>query len=95
MGPIWGVTMNEKNQQLLWDPICGYCDEWKTSDYYGILYVGITMNETNDYYINLICGYCNECVITSQAYMQVLHILVVSNAYYKILYVSITLNSNT
>jgi len=57
--------------------------------------VGITMNETNDYYINLICGYCNECVITSQAYMQVLHILVVSNAYYKILYVSITLNSNT
>jgi len=41
MGPIWGVTMNEKNQQLLWDPICGYCDEWKTSDYYEILYADI------------------------------------------------------
>jgi hypothetical protein len=29
MGPIWGVAMNVKNQQLLWDPIYGYCNECK------------------------------------------------------------------
>jgi hypothetical protein len=29
MGPIWGVTMNEINQRLLWDRICGYCNECK------------------------------------------------------------------
>jgi len=26
-GPIWGVVMNEKNQRLLWDLICRYCNE--------------------------------------------------------------------
>ncbi len=29
MGPVWGVAMNVKNQQLVWDPICGYCIECK------------------------------------------------------------------
>jgi hypothetical protein len=28
MGPIWGVATNEINPQLLWDPICKYCNEW-------------------------------------------------------------------
>jgi hypothetical protein len=23
------IAMNDKNQQLLWDPICGYCHECK------------------------------------------------------------------
>jgi hypothetical protein len=27
MGPIWGIAMNLKNQPLLWDPICEYCNE--------------------------------------------------------------------
>jgi hypothetical protein len=27
MGPIWGIAMNKKNQALLWDFICGYCNE--------------------------------------------------------------------
>ncbi len=74
MGPIWGVTMNEKDQRLLWDPICGYCNEWKTNDYYGILYEGIAMNENwwllskpymwvlqwmcDNNYHGPICGYC-------------------------------------
>jgi hypothetical protein len=26
MGPIWGIVMNLKNQSLLWDLICGYCN---------------------------------------------------------------------
>jgi len=29
MGPIWGVVMNVKNQRLLWDPICRYCNGCK------------------------------------------------------------------
>jgi hypothetical protein len=29
MGPIWGVTMNVKNQRLLWDLIFGYYNECK------------------------------------------------------------------
>ncbi len=29
MGPIWGVTMNEINQRLLWDFICGHYNECK------------------------------------------------------------------
>jgi hypothetical protein len=29
MGPIWGVTMNEINQRLLWDFICRHCNECK------------------------------------------------------------------
>jgi len=24
-----GIAMNVKNQRLLWDPICGYCNECK------------------------------------------------------------------
>ncbi len=36
-----------KNQQLLWDPICGIAMNVKTNDYYGILYAGIAMNVKN------------------------------------------------
>jgi len=57
MGPIWGVAMNAKNQRLLWDPICRYYNEWKTSDYYETLYAGIVMNvKTSDYYGILYVG---------------------------------------
>jgi hypothetical protein len=45
MGPIWGVAMNEINRQLLWDPICKYCNECKNQ---WLLW-------------DPICGYCNEC----------------------------------
>jgi len=62
MGPIWGVAMNVKNQWLLWDPIWGYCNEWKTNDYYGTLYASITMNVKNQWLLrDPICEYCTEC----------------------------------
>jgi hypothetical protein len=44
MGPIWGIVMNVKNQRLLWDPMCRYCNECKK--------LMIIMGP--------ICGYCNE-----------------------------------
>jgi hypothetical protein len=42
MGPIWGIAMNVKNQRLIWDPICKYCNQCKTpttimGSYMGVL----------------------------------------------------------
>jgi hypothetical protein len=51
MGPYMQILQWMKNQWLLWEPICGYYNEWKINDYYGTLYVGIAMNvKTSDYY---------------------------------------------
>ncbi len=80
MGPIWGVTMNAKNHRLLWDPICGYYNELKISDYYGTLYADIAMNvKTSDYYGILYAGIAMN---------------VKTNDYYKILYAGIALSVN-
>ncbi len=57
MGPYMQVLQWMKNQWLLWDPICKYCNEWKTNDYYGTLYAGIAMNvKTSGYYRILYAG---------------------------------------
>jgi len=57
-----GITINVKNQQLLWDPICRYCNQCqKTTNYYGTLYASTTMNVKNQRLLrDPICGYCNE-----------------------------------
>ncbi len=46
MGTIWGIAMNVKNQRLLWDHICGYCNECKK----------LTS------IIRSYMWYCNECI---------------------------------
>ncbi len=57
-----GININVKNQQLLWDPICGYYNQCKkATNYYGTLYVSTTMNVKNQQLLrDFICGYCNE-----------------------------------
>jgi len=58
-----GIAMNEKNRRLLWDLICGYCNEWKKPTTIMGSYAGIVMNEKNQRLLwDFICGYCNVCI---------------------------------
>jgi hypothetical protein len=41
MGPIWGFVMIVKNQRLLWDLICRYCNECKNQQLLWDPYAGI------------------------------------------------------
>jgi len=53
-----GIAMNEKNRRLLWDFICGYCNEWKKPTTIMGSYMRVLqwMKKTDDYYGILYAG---------------------------------------
>jgi hypothetical protein len=61
MGPYIRELQWMKNQWVLWDPMCRYCNEWKPVTIMGPYMWVLQRMKTSDYYLNPICGYYNEC----------------------------------